>query len=141
MKKLNYQDFVEYYNKFYDQYNIFVTLQSLVRNSNLSEAEKDNINKSIEEKYDGFTNVYEDDVYTDVTDELLSSGIYKYSDPFKEIIQHIGEECCIDNINGTLKAVVSTIEDFYYIIEVEGKDIWFSAVAKIEFKNNKINKA
>lgn len=141
MTRLDLKDFIDCYNEFYDQYNSYITICSLIKKSNLGENEQETLLKSVKEKYDGYTNIYEIDVYTAVTDELLKTGFFKYTDPFEELIKHIGEECSVDNTSGILKNIVATIEDFYYIIEVDGKDTWFSAVAKIEFKNNEINKA
>lgn len=51
----------------------------------------------------------------------------------QELMSHIGQKCKSHNIVGIFKGVEETFEDYYYIIEHDGKTTYNTMVDSIEF--------
>jgi hypothetical protein len=113
--------------------------------------------KKLIEEYEGYTNTYDADFYTSMTWEYLEDlrkwyedhqgsveGFWESSNAplfYAEKKRFLGRKVRCESSIGILKDICVTPDDYYYLVDVDGKEEWITGVASIElYKEDQVDK-
>lgn len=133
MTKLSLDEYLkmqEYFCKKNAEYHdIFICIED----SSISDDRKEELIESLKEQYKGYTNIFECDYYTDFNEEYIKTVHIADEDMWLDILTNVGEECETANYSGIFKGMVVTLDDYYYVVDVDGTEYWETAVSAIDF--------
>ncbi len=134
MKKVPLDEYLEKADEFCKQNEEYYDICLCISNSDLfDETRKEELCSAIDAKYGDYTNIYNFEYYTDFDGEYIKTMDVKDKDIWLSILSHIGERCKTEGAEGVFKGMVVTLDDYYYVVDCDGKEQWDTAVSHIEF--------
>lgn len=135
MIKVPLKEYIEKSEEFITKHENYLDIRDCIyNNSNMfSEDRLEELAKSLEEQYKKYSSIFQFEYCTDFNDEYLKTFSVANKDYWINILTHIGEHCIVENSNGIFKGMIATLDDFYYIIDVDGDERIETAVSHIKF--------
>lgn len=134
MVKVSLEKYLEFEKNFDSKYNDYCDIYLSIDESEAFSIErKKYLEDVLTSLYEGYTSVFDGKFYTNLSPEYLD--IINSSDKtyWLEQLSHIGQCCECEGCIGTLKEIVVTLNDYYYVIDCNGTEQW-QTCSKINFK-------
>lgn len=134
MKEMTLEEFRVAQNDFYDKYDDYISIRSVIWNSYLSEKRQEEVIKTLKEAFKGYTDPLERDEFTEINEDYINIFIRNSEkDYYFNLLKHLGKSCEIEGKKGIFKRMIATFEDNYYEIDYNGRLSWETMVSRINF--------